>query len=114
MIQIINGEITQYRLPKVGQLKDGRTVSGYHLLYEETLKDEGWLPLEDIQPEYDEEIQYLVQDGYEVLEDKVWVQPLGSHDSYKLGDKVIFESKVYVSIADNNIWKPGEYGWELE
>ena len=71
MVQIIDGEITLYTLPKVGTLKDGRTVSGYHLLDEETLREEGWLPLEDIQPEYDVEIQYLINDGYEILEDKV-------------------------------------------
>ena len=71
MIQVINGEIKQYELPKVGKLKDGRTVSGYHLLDEETLLSEGWLPLEDIQPEYNSETQYLVNDGYEILEDKV-------------------------------------------
>ena len=71
MIQVINGEITQYSLPKTGTLKDGRTVSGYHLLDEETLKEEGWLPLEDIKPDYDIETQYLVNDGYEILEDKV-------------------------------------------
>ena len=71
MIQVINGEIKQYSLPKVGTLKDGSTVSGYHLLDEEILLEEGWLPLEDIQPEYDEETQYLVQDGYKILEDKV-------------------------------------------
>ena len=71
MIQVINGEIAQYSLPKTGTLKNGSTVSGYHLLDEEILLDEGWLPLEDIQPEYDEEIQYLFTDGYEILEDKV-------------------------------------------
>lgn len=71
MIQIINNEIKQYQLPKVGTLKDGRTVSGYHLLDEETLKAEGWLPLEDNPPEYDVETQYLISDGYEILEDKV-------------------------------------------
>ena len=71
MIQVINGEIKQYSLPKTGILKDSRTVSGYHLLDEETLKEEGWLPLEDIKPEYDEETQYLANDGYEILEDKV-------------------------------------------
>lgn len=71
MIQVINGEITQYSLPKTGTLKDGSTVSGYHLLDEETLKEEGWLPLEDNLPEYDIETQYLVNDGYEILEDKV-------------------------------------------
>lgn len=71
MIQVINGEIKQYKLPKTGTLKNGSTVSGYLLLDEETLKEEGWLPLEDIQPEYDMETQYIVNDGYEILEDKV-------------------------------------------
>ena len=71
LVQVINGKIAQYSLPKTGTLKDGSTVSGYHLLDEEILVDEGWLPLEDVEPEYDEETQYLVQDGYEILEDKV-------------------------------------------
>lgn len=71
MIQVIKGEIIQYSLPKVGTLSDGSTVSGYHLLPEEVLKQEGWLPLEDIQPEYDENTQYLTSDGYEILEDKI-------------------------------------------
>ena len=71
LVQVINGEIAQYSLPKVGTLKDGSTVSGYHLLDEEILKEEGWLPLEDIKPEYDEETQYPIRDGYEILEDKV-------------------------------------------
>ena len=71
MIQVIDNEIKQYNLPKVGTLKDGSTVSGYHLLDIEILKDEDWLPLEDNPPEYDEETQYLANDGYEILEDKV-------------------------------------------
>lgn len=71
MVQVIEDEIKQYSLPLVGTLKDGRTVSGYHLLDEETLRSEGWLPLEDNPPEYDMKTQYLVNDGYEILEDKV-------------------------------------------
>ena len=71
IIRVIDGEIKQYKLPKTGILKGGSTVSGYHLLDEDTLRDEGWLPLEDIKPEYDEETQYLASDGYEILEDKV-------------------------------------------
>ncbi len=70
MIQIINGKIEQYNLPKTGTLKDGSTVSGYHLLDEDILREEGWLPLEDIKPEHDEETQHLANDGYEILEDK--------------------------------------------
>ena len=71
MIQVIEGKIKQYNLPKTGTLKNGSTVSGYHLLDGETLLEEGWLPLEDVESEYDEETQYLVNDGYEILEDKV-------------------------------------------
>ena len=71
MIKIVNGKIHQRGLPIVGELKDGSTVSGYHLLDEEILLNEGWLPLEDIQPEYDSETQYLIHDGYEILVDKV-------------------------------------------
>ena len=71
LIQVINGEITQRSLPKTGALKNSSTVSGYHLLDEEVLLDEGWLPLEDILPEYDEDTQYLANDGYEILEGKV-------------------------------------------
>ena len=71
MIQVIEGKIKQYNLPKTGTLKNGSTVSGYHLLDEEILLDEGWLHLEDNPPEYDEETQHLASDGYEILEDKV-------------------------------------------
>ena len=44
-----------------------------------------------------------------------WVQPTGSHDAYNIGDKVIFEGKVYESLIDNNTWSPVDYqeGWEL-
>ena len=37
LVQVINGEIAQYSLPKTGTLKNGSTVSGYHLLDEEVL-----------------------------------------------------------------------------
>ena len=71
MIQVIDGIIKQTKLPKTGTLSTGKTVSGYHLLSQEILEAEDWLPLEDIKPEYDEKTQYLIQDGYEILEDKV-------------------------------------------
>ena len=71
MIQVIDNEIKKYNLPRVGTLANGETISGYHLLDKDILNAEGWLPLEDIQPDYDEETQYLANDGYEILEDKV-------------------------------------------
>ena len=86
MIQVINGEIIQYRLPKVGTLSDGRTVSGYHLLDEEILLDEGWLPLEDVKPEYDEETEIVVATGYNIQTDKVVrvyeVRPIPVQEEY--------------------------------
>ena len=43
-----------------------------------------------------------------------WVQPMGVHDSYKVGDQVIFETKIYESLIDANTWSPTAYpqGWK--
>ena len=43
-----------------------------------------------------------------------WKQPTGSHDSYKIGDKVTFEGKTYESTINGNSFSPKEYpqGWE--
>ena len=45
----------------------------------------------------------------------VWNQPTGVQDAYAKGDKVHYpdaNSPVYESTVDNNVWKPGVYGWE--
>ena len=43
-----------------------------------------------------------------------WERP-DSTNAYMIGDKVIFESIVYESIIDNNVWSPTEYpqGWKV-
>ncbi len=43
-----------------------------------------------------------------------WVQPKSSETAYKIGDKVTFEGKHYVSLIDGNVWSPAVYpaGWE--
>jgi hypothetical protein len=41
-----------------------------------------------------------------------WVQPLGAHDAYGIGDKVTHAGKRWVSTANANIWQPGVYGWD--
>ena len=46
-------------------------ISNYHLLPEEYLIEQGWLPLEEILPEYDVETQQLINPLYEILTDKV-------------------------------------------
>jgi hypothetical protein len=43
-----------------------------------------------------------------------WVQPLGGHDAYALGAKVIYQGHVWVSVVAANVWVPGVYGWEIE
>ena len=40
-----------------------------------------------------------------------WIQPLGSTDVYRIGDKVTHNGKTWVSSIDNNVWEPGVYGW---
>ena len=71
--KVVNGQVTRACLPTSGILQDGRTVSNYHLLPDETLLAEGWLPCEEVKPEYDEATQYLVIDTAVVQGDKVIV-----------------------------------------
>jgi len=35
-----------------------------------------------------------------------WVQPQGSHDAYKIGDKVTFNGRKYESKINANVWSP--------
>lgn len=74
-VLIENGQIVQEGLPTVGILKygenAGRTVSGYNLLDEVILIAEGWLPLIDTPPEYNQEIEYLEHAGYSITENEV-------------------------------------------
>lgn len=39
-----------------------------------------------------------------------WEQP-ESTNPYMKGDKVMHNSKTWVSDVDNNVWEPGVYGW---
>lgn len=41
-----------------------------------------------------------------------WEQP-DSTNAYQIGDKVMFEGKIYESVIANNIWSPAAYpaGW---
>ena len=40
-----------------------------------------------------------------------WIQPVGAHDAYAMGDKVSHNGKHWISTADANIWEPGVFGW---
>lgn len=52
-------------LPAAGTLSDGRPVSGYAMLDEKVLRDEGWMPVVDEAPEHDPNLQSPVLTGYE-------------------------------------------------
>lgn len=39
-----------------------------------------------------------------------WEQP-DSTNPYMIGDKVMYDGKVWESIVDNNVWSPLTYGW---
>lgn len=43
-----------------------------------------------------------------------WTQPLGAHDAYAAGARVLFADKVWESVIDNNVWSPAVYpqGWK--
>lgn len=50
---------TELYLPSSGTLSDGRTVSNYNLLPNDVLLAEGWKPLEEVKPVFDEATQIL-------------------------------------------------------
>lgn len=106
-IQVIDGKIVRYSLPKTGRLKSGEIVSGYDKLSPEMLKEEGWLPLEDIKPTYDEAIQYLETNGYDIQSTKVVAlynvvnKPLPDIEEVKA--EKILQSKVSLALyLENN------------
>lgn len=61
-----NEVVTQIGLPQTGILKNGSTVSGYNLLDESVLLEEGWLPLVDIIPTHNADTEMAIQDGYTI------------------------------------------------
>lgn len=71
--KVENKTVTQIGLPSTGTLKDGRTVSNYNFLPKDILIKEGWLPCEEVKPEYNPETQYLVIDIKEIVKGKVVV-----------------------------------------
>lgn len=64
MVQVINNQVIQTYLPLIGILSDGRCVSNYNLLPMDTLTEEGWLPLIEDKPIYNQEMQYLQHSEY--------------------------------------------------
>lgn len=53
-------------------------------------------------------------DGESTEEYPEFVQPSGSHDAYKIGDKITYNGKKYECIYDGCVWTPDAYpqGWK--
>ena len=104
-----------YAFPKWQQDKDyavGDRVLYLDILYkvlQAHTSQETWEP--DITPSLFTKV--LIPDPNVVPE---WQQP-DSTNPYMLGDKVMYQGKIYISLIDNNVWSPVDYaaGWkELE
>ena len=60
-------------LPKIATMIDGTWVSNYHLLPVDVLAAEGWLPLEEVYPEYNPETHYIELDTVVETDGKIVV-----------------------------------------
>ena len=71
----------------------------------------GWEP--DITPSLFAKNLIVKDDDGEQVDIPEWEQP-DSTNPYMIGDKVMFEGKVYQSLIDNNVWSPADYpqGWQ--
>ena len=102
MIDLYEG----YQVDKLYKVDDIFKYEGklYKVIQEHTSQD-NWIPSEL-------PALYLSMMPENVIPE--WVQPTGGHDAYKIGDKVIYEGKVYESLIDNNTWSPIDYkeGWK--
>ena len=107
--------LNQYPEYEVGasyQASDVINYNGelYKVVQEHTSQDD-WKP--DSTPSlYTPYLKGEIDDKEVVHE---WQQPLGAHDAYQTGDKVLFEGKVYESTKDANTWSPTDYpdAWRL-
>ena len=96
------------------EVKSGATRSHNGKLYKVVqahITQEDWTPdatpalWVEIAPAATEEAEEIVPE---------WVQPTGAHDAHKVGDKVLYNGKVYRSLIGANTWSPIEYpqGWK--
>lgn len=102
-----------YQVDKLYKVGDTFKYNGVvYAVIQEHASMEHWQP--DSTPSLYKVLNSTVEAGTDVVIQE-WKQPLGSHDAYQLGDKVIFEGKIYESIIANNTWSPTGYpaGWKL-
>lgn len=67
--KVENGQVT-VGIPDSGT-RNGSTVSGYNLLPEPVLRQEGWLPYREQKPPYDGETQMLEFVEHQITEEEI-------------------------------------------
>ena len=112
--------LNQYKPYQVGtdyQANDKFTYNGkvYEVIQAHTSQAD-WAP--DSTPALYKEylnVEIKNEDGSTTEVVAEYKQPTGSHDTYKKGDKVLFNGKIYKSLIDYNAYSPEEYaqGWEV-
>ena len=65
----------------------------------------------NIQERQEKLAKYYQQIQNQIPKYAEWIQPLGAHDAYKKGERVLFDSKVWESTLDANVWAPNVTGW---
>lgn len=111
--------LNQYKPYQVGKFYKENDKFVYNDKVYEVIQAHGsqadWLP--DSTPALYKEylnVEIKKQDGSTTEVVAEFKKPTGAHDTYKKGDKVLFNGKIYKSKIDNNAYSPQEYaqGWE--
>lgn len=103
---------SEYEIGKVYSLADTfKYQNKIYVVLQTHTSMENWKP--DLTPSLYVEVKSDSQINGDTQIIKEWVQPLGSHDAYMTGDRVVFDDKVYESLMDNNTYSPKDYpqGW---
>lgn len=92
--------------------------SAYPQGWEEVSIDAGPIEPDTEEPGGDEVVEPEPKPEPEPEEPETYpefVQPTGAHDAYQIGDRVLYNGKVYESTIANNAYSPDAYpqGWKL-
>lgn len=97
-----------YQVNKLYKVGDTFKYNGVvYAVVQEHTSMEHWQP--ESTPSLYKVLNSTVEAGTEVVTQE-WKQPLGTTDAYQLGDKVLFDGRVYESIHQtSNTWSPIDY-----
>lgn len=100
-----------WKVDETLEVGDIRSYEGklWEVIQQHTTQDD-WRP-PSVPALFKEVAPAQTEEGDEIVPE--WKQPTGGHDAYNVGDKVLFDGKVYESVIDANTWSPSDYpqGW---